>query len=63
MDLKFAEEQAFLKIVCNLNLCFSSSSSTTTTTRVHREVPGGGPRENPRSLSSPKVEKFPFEKS
>ena len=31
-----------------------------TTTWDHRGDPGGGPRENPRSLSSPKAEKFPF---
>ena len=28
----------------------------------HGGDPGGGPRENPRSLSSPKAEKFEFEK-
>ena len=39
------------------------NATTTTTTWDHTGVLGGGPRENPRSLSSPKAEKFPFEKS
>merc|ERR1712030_201154 len=35
-----------------------TTTTTTTTTWDHRGVLGGGPRENPRSLSSPKAEKF-----
>ena len=36
--------------------------TTTTTTWDHWGVPGEGPRENPRSLSSPKAEKLNFQK-
>ena len=34
----------------------TSTTTTTTTTWDHRGDRGGGPRENPRSLSSPKAE-------
>ena len=39
----------------------TTTTTTTTTTWVPWGDPGGGPRENPRSLSSPKAEKIEFE--
>ena len=35
----------------------TTTTTTITTTWAHRRDPGGGPRENPKSLSSPKAEK------
>ena len=41
----------------------TTTTTNTTTTLGHWGFQGGSPRENPRSLSSPKVEKFDFEKN
>ena len=40
------------------NTTTCTNTTTNTTSWDHRGVPGGGPRENPRSLSSPKAEKY-----
>ena len=39
----------------------TATTTTTTNTWDHWHIPVGGPRENPRSLSSPKAEKFEFD--
>ena len=44
------------------NTTTTTATTTTTTTWDHRGDPGGGPRENPRSLLSPKAEEFATEK-
>ena len=46
-----------------ITIIITTTTTTTTTTLGHWGVPGGSTRENPRSLSSPKVEKFDFEKN
>ena len=45
----------------NLNFCFCTvcfGGGVSPTTWDHQGDPGGGPRENPKSLSSPKAEKY-----
>ena len=47
----------YLYQVCKQRNTTTTTTSTTTNTQGHQWVPGGGPRENPMSLSSPKSEK------